>query len=466
MSEENSTKSEQLRRKAFEIAVEEHHSHNFVMMVAEGSLFIAAMVLYSGTTVLSGLMTRLGAGATLIGLTVGGWSFVWTGVQIYAAYRQGHLPMKRRPIVLLRFLAGCVWTGYALVLFFLYEETPAWRTAAIWALVGTVAVFALLGGYSVPLWMDFVGKIFRRDARGRYYGWRNGLGAAIGLGVSIFVLTPLLRTLTFPYGYAWALLLAGLLVSAGALCVGFSREAPSPERREPVGIREFVSGLFQTWRLSYSFRFFIVAVILTSFGGLGMGGCLATPFLMRRAIDRMGATDTYVGVATAVLVAGQVMAGLFCGRLVDRVSARLVFFLNMIASVFGLLLAVLMPDEWLWPFLAVFLMTGAARGMTSTSYHPCIMEMVPESMRPQCLGLANFIRSPTFILAPYMGGLVLSGSGENGFTVLFLVGLIFAVVNLVVFLAGVGIGRRTLPEDPGENAAAGIQPGPAARPRR
>ncbi len=466
MSEENTTESEQLRREAYEIAVEEHHSHNFVMMVAEGSLFIAAMVLYSGTTVLAGLMTRLGAGATLIGLTVGGWSFVWTGVQIYAAYRQGHLPMKRLPIVLLRFLAGCVWTGYALVLFFLYEDTPVWRTTAIWALVGTVAVFALLGGYSVPLWMDFVGKIFRRDARGRYYGWRNGLGAAIGLGVSIFVLTPLLRNLKFPYGYAWALLIAGLLVSAGALCVGFSREAPAPERREPVGIREFVAGLFETWRLSYSFRFFIVAVILTSFGGLGMGGCLATPFLMRRAIDRMGATDTYVGVATAVLVGGQVLAGLFCGRLVDLVSARLVFFLNMVASVFGLLLAVLMPDGWLWPFLAVFLMTGAARGMTSTSYHPCIMEMVPAAMRPQCLGLANFIRSPTFILAPYMGGLILSGSGENGFSVLFLVGLIFAVVNLVVFLAGVGIGRRPLPEDPGENAAAGIQPGPAAGPRR
>jgi MFS family permease len=443
-----STESEQLRQEAFDIAVEQHHSHNFVMMVAEGSLFIAAMVLYSGTTVLAGFMTRLGASSTLIGLTMGGFAFFWTAVQIYAAFRQGHLPMKRRMIVLLRFLAGCVWIAFALVLFFFYEDTPDWKRYTIWMLMGTIALFALLCGYSVPLWMDFVGKIFRKDTRGRYYGWRNGLGAAIGLGVSIGVLTPLLRGLAFPYGYAWALLIAGVLVSLGALCVSFSREAPPPERRGPARLKEFVAGLFETWKLSYEFRFFVVAVIMTSFGGAGMGGCLATPFFMRRAIDGMGASDTYVGVATAVMVGGQVLAGLFCGKLVDRFSAKLVFFLNMVASLFALFFALAVPDAWLWPYLVVFLMTGVARGMTSTSYHNCIMEMVPVERRPQCLGLVNFIRSPSFLIAPYMGGLILSGSGARGFTVLFMVALVFAVVNLIIFLAGVGL-KRTIPVDEG-----------------
>jgi MFS family permease len=441
MPGERPTQSDQLRQEAFEVAVEQHHSHNFVMMVAEGSLFIAAAVLYSGATVLSGFMTRLGASSTHIGLTIGGFSCVWTAVQIYSAFRQGHLPMKRRPVMLLRFLAGCSWIGFACFLFFVYRPTREWDRITVWVLMATIVCFAVLGGYSVPLWMDFVGKIFRPTARGRYYGWRNGLGAAIGLGVSALVLTPLLRKLAFPHGYAWSLLIAGALVCTGALFVSFSREAPPPERRAPARLREFVAGLFRTWKLSYEFRFFVVAVIMTSFGGAGMGGCLATPFFMRRAMERMAATDFYVGVATAVLVGGQVLAGIFCGRLVDRFSAKLVFFLNMVASIFAMLLALLLPDAWLWCYLTVFFFVGAARGMTATSYHNCIMEMVPVEQRPASVGLANFIRSPGFLLAPYMGGLILSGSGEKGFTVLFMVSLVFAVVNLIIFLAGVGLKR-------------------------
>jgi MFS family permease len=465
MPEENSTESEQLRQEAFEVAVEQHHGRNFVVMVAEGSLFIAAQVLYSGTTVLSGFMTRLGASATHIGLTVGGFSCAWTAVQIYAAFRQGHLPMKRKPVTLLRLLAGCAWIGFACFLFFAFEDTDAFKRLTVWVLMGTIAVFAVLGGYSVPLWMDFVGKIFRAGHRGRYYGWRNGLGAAMGLGVSAAVLMPLLRKLTFPYGYAWSFLVAGCLVCVGALFVSFSREAPPPERRPPAKLREFVSGLFETWKVSHQFRFFVVAVIMTSFGGAGMGGCLATPFFMRRAMENMAATDFYVAVATATLVGGQVVAGFFCGTLVDRISAKLVFFMNMVASVLALLLALFVPDAWLWPYLAVFFFTGAARGATATSYHNCIMEMVPVEKRPQCVGLVNFIRSPSFLLAPYMGGLILSGAGINGFTVLFMVSLVFAVVNLIVFLAGVGL-SRTPPAEESADGAAGLEPGAAARPQR
>ncbi len=455
MTTQQPTKSEQLRQEAFDIAVEQHHGHNFVVMVAEGSLFIAAGVLFSGATVLSGFLTRLGASATQIGLTIGGFSCIWTAVQIHSAFRQGHLPMKRKPVMLLRLLAGCAWIGFACFLFFAFQDTDRFKRLTVWALMGTIALFSVLGGYSVPLWMDFVGKIFRADARGRYYGWRGSLGAAMGLAVSAGVLWPLLKNLKFPYGYAWSFLIAGVLVCAGALFVSLSREAPPPERRSPARLREFVGGLLQTWKVSYQFRFFVVAVIMTSFGGAGMGGCLATPFFMRRAMENMGAGKFYVAPATATLVAGQVLAGFICGRLVDRLGAKLVFFLNMVVSVFAMLLALLLPDAWLWPYLAVFFMTGAARGMTNTSYHNCIMEMVPVEKRPQCVGLVNLIRSPSFLLAPYMGGLILSGAGVNGFTVLFMVSLVFAVVNVIIFLAGVGL-KRTPPAEESAGAAADI----------
>jgi MFS family permease len=435
--------SRPLTKEAFRAHVEAHHGHNFVMMVAEGALFIGAMVLYSGATVLSGFMTRLGASSQLIGLTLGAFVSIWTGVQLYAAFRQGHLSRKRRPIVLLRFAAGLIWIAFASMLLLFYQDTPDWRTFTIWMLVGVIILFSFLCGYSVPLWMDFVGKIFRENSRGRYYGWRNGLGALIGLAVSVGLLAPLLKYLAFPYGYAWALLIAGIFVSTGAVFLSFSREASPPERRGPASFKDFVGGLFSTWRLSREFRYFVITVILTSFGGVGIGGCMCTPFFMNRAIFELQVSDYFVGIATAVLIMGQVLAGIFCGRLVDRLSAKLVFFLNLIASTLVLILAAWMPGTWAWSYLLIFLLMGVARGTTSISFHNCIMEMVPVNKRPEGVGLVNFIRSPFFMLAPFLGGVLLH---QFGFPTLFIIGFIFSIATILVFLFGVGLKRIPLPE--------------------
>ncbi len=435
--------SRPLTKEAFEAHVETHHGHNFVMMVAEGSLFLGAMALFSGATVLSGFMTRLGASSQLIGMTLGAFISIWTGVQIYAAFRQGHLPRKQRPIVLLRFAAGLLWVAFACMLLLFFEDTPGWRQLTIWTLVGVIVFFSLLCGYSVPLWMDFVGKIFRENSRGRYYGWRNGLGALIGLMVSMCLLTPLLKYLPFPYGYAWALLIAGIFVSIGAVFLSFSREASPPERRGPACFKDFVAGLFSTWRLTRQFRFFVITVILTSFGGIGIGGCMCTAFFMRRAISELQVSDFFVGVATAVLILGQVLAGLFCGGLVDRISAKLVFFLNLVASTLVFFLAICIPESWVWSYLAIFLFMGVARGTTSISFHNCVMEMVPVNKRPEGVGLVNFIRSPFFLVAPWLGGVLLAC---YGYAVLFTVGLVFSIITLLTFLYGVGLKRSPLPE--------------------
>ena len=437
--------SGRLRQEKFEAHVERNHDHNFRMMVAEGSLFIAAMVLYSGVTVLSGFLTRLGAGTRMIGLTMGAFAFTWTAVQMVSAYRGGHLPKKRRTIMILRFLSGFTWIAMAGFLFLLYQDTPEWKRATTVALLVTVVGFALLCGYTVPLWVDFVGKIFREDARGRYYGWRNGLGAAVGLGASVLILAPLLKYLAFPYGYACAFLIAGVFVAVGALFLGRSREAAPPERRKPLKLGEFMGGLAATWRGSRSFRTLVISAVLYAIGGVGMGGCMVTPFFMRKAIGQLGADDFYVAVATATLVGGQVLAAASCGRLIDRVSAKLVYFLNIVASALALLLAIGITDPGqLWPFLAVFFLTGASRGMLSTSYHNCVLETVPVSQRPLGIGMINFIRSPFMLAAPYLGGILFTSVGPE---TLFVIALCFAALVMLVFLFGAGLKRTPVPED-------------------
>jgi MFS family permease len=466
MSDQANTKSERLRQERFEAHVERHHGYNFVMMVAEGSLFIAAMVLYSGVTVLSGFLTRLHAGTVMVGLTVGAFIFTWTGVQLLAAFRQGHLPLKRRTIMILRLLGGFTWVGFAAVLFFFYRPGPLWDRIASWSLIATVVCFAALCGYSVPLWMDFVGKIFREDSRGRYYGWRNGLGAAIGLGVSTLVLAPLLKYAEFPNGYAWAFLLAGVFVAAGALCLGRSREVPPPRPRGPERLGDFLRGLLSTWRGSRPFKFFVITAALGAFGGVGVGGCMATPFFMRKAICEMGADDFYVGVATAVLVSGQVVSAALAGVLVDRVSAKLVNFLNMCTSILACLAGLLITGEaGRWPFLAAFFLVGASRGLLSTAYHNCVLESVPVSQRPQGIGLANFVRSPFMLLAPYIGGVLLARAGV-GYPGLFLIALVSSVANALLWLFGAGLKRTPLPEEASGHAAGGVEPGAVARSRR
>ncbi len=441
MPDNNPTESQRLRQEKFERVVERHHGHNFRMMVVEGSLFIAGTVMFSGATVLSGFLNSLGAEAIVIGLVMGLFPFVWTSVQIYAAFLQGHLPRKRRSIMAGRLVAAFFWMllGTALVYLYPYTQRREATGVWIWALLITVVCFALLGGYTVPLWLDFVGKIFRPESRGRFYGWRNGLGALVGLVAAGLILPWLLRVLPFPYGYAAAFAAGGAFTAIGALFLGRSREAVPPELQPKADLRGFVSELISTWRTNRSFRFFIFCAVLSTWGGVGLGGGMAMPFFMRKAQLVLGAEPFYVGVATAVLVGGQVVSALVGGWSIGRVGPRATYFAYLLLSLAASLLALLINVKW--PFLAVFFLAGAARGAGSTSYHNCILEMVPEGARAQGIGLINFMRSPLVMVMPVVGGFLLA---KAGYAPLFLTAAVGAVVNLGVFLFGVGL-RRPAP---------------------
>jgi len=298
------------RQAAFEELVDRHHGHNFLVNLVEGSLFRFGTALLNAATVLSAFLLTMGASKIVIGLVPSLFTFFWTMPQIISAYRLGHLAKKRRTLMIRRFLAGLPWFVLAGVLFF-YQDTPLWRNISIGALVGIVIVFSLLGGYTVPLWVDFIGKIFRPGSRGSFYGWRAVLGAGLGVAGS-FVLAILLDPgrVTFPYGYAWNFAFAGACFSIGALFLGRSREAAPPEPLHDARKHGFIEELAATWRSSRSYRLFVIGSVVGTFGGAGMGGVMAWPFYMARAKEVLGGEGAYIGWATAVLIMGEVLAAL------------------------------------------------------------------------------------------------------------------------------------------------------------
>jgi len=364
------------RRAAFRDHVNRHHEHNFLVNLVEGSLFRFGVALLNAATVLSAFLLSMGASKVVIGLVPSLFTFFWTMPQIISAYRLGHLPKKGRTLMVRRFLAGLPWFVLAAVLFF-YQDTALWQNMSIVALIGIVIVFSLLGGYTVPLWVDFIGKIFRPGSRGSFYGWRAVLGAALGVAGS-FVLAFLLDPdrVTFPYGYAWTFAAAGACFSIGALFLGRSRETAPPEPLHDSRKFGFVEELTATWRSSRAYRLFVIGVVVGTFGGAGMGGTMAWPFYMTRAKEALGGGGAYIGWATGVLITGEVLAALAGGRMVDRVGARTVFVVSAILS--GITPIAGLTVGSLWPYLAVFLLMGASRGLCVVSYHNCVLAQLPQ----------------------------------------------------------------------------------------
>jgi predicted MFS family arabinose efflux permease/uncharacterized protein with PQ loop repeat len=425
----DSTSSE--RRALFRKQVDRYHSHNLRVNLVEGSLFRFGVALLNAATVISAFLLSMGASKVVVGLVPSLFTFFWTMPQIISAYRLGHLPKKRRTLMIRRFISGLPWVAMAVVLAF-YRGTPAWQNGAVVALIGTVIVFSLLGGYTVPLWVDFIGKIFRPGSRGSFYGWRAMLGATLGVAGSfalVFLLDP--DRVTFPYGYAWTFAAAGACFSVGALFLGRSREAAPPKPLHDASKHGFIEELAATWRSSRAYRVFVTGAVVGTFGGAGMGGVMAWPFYMARAKEVLGGGGAYIGWATAVLILGEVIAALVGGRLVDRVGARIVYAASAILSCLTPLLGLAVNSLWL--YLVVFLLMGFSRGLCAVSYHNVVLELMPMDLRARGIGLANFIRSPACLIASPIGGLILAGTG---YTTLFVTAAIGGAASAVLLLLG------------------------------
>lgn len=152
-------------------------------------------------------------------------------------------------------------------------------------------------------------------------------------------------------------------------------------------------------------------------------------------------TESQIGIAAAIYVAGACLGALFFGQLTDRFGRKKLFLLTLVVYLTATVLTAFSFSVW-WFFVMRFF-TGAGIGGEYAAVNSAVDELIPARAR----GRIDLVINGTYWLGAALGAagtLVLLNTAwvplEWGWRIAFGIGAVFGLVILVV--------RRNVPESP------------------
>lgn len=199
------------------------------------------------------------------------------------------------------------------------------------------------------------------------------------------------------------------------------------------------------------FRRWFLSQILSASGGMTQG--VATSWL----VLEMTGSALDLGVLSAVSMLPSLLAGAWCGALVDRLDRRRVLIATQIAlTALSLLLYVLIAAHTVayWSILAISATSGMVNALDGPARQVYVLDLVGRRRLASAVSLYEVILNTSRVLGPALGGLMLALVGPGACVLTN--ALSFVAPLIVLLLQG-----PSLPEERSDSAA----PGPVAAPR-
>lgn len=391
---------------------------NFLLNLAEGSLFIAGASFISAQTVLPALVVRLGGGNLAVG-AVG--AVTWMGLflpQVFAARWAQSIPWKKPWALWFGGTQRLLVLAAGVAVFTFGEEAYPAGLTALFIAYGLMQVVTAV---STPGWFDLFAKLTPVRLRGRLAGLRNALGGGLA-ALCALGLAWMLASFPFPLNYALAFFAAFLLQAASVLLqFWYDERAPSPV--VPLApVREFLQQIGRALGRTGGFRTFLGASGLMILAGVPTG------FITVHALRDLGADDATVGGFTALLMVVQVVSAPLIGLLADRMGNRVVLVVAAASLCAASITAMLAASTAVLGIAFVFV--GITLGSEIMARHNMAVEFAPQAERALYIGLMNSLLAPLYLLG-LAGGLV---ADTFGFRALFLLGAVAAAVACALLL--------------------------------
>ncbi|WP_182901108.1 MFS transporter [Microbispora sp. H10830] len=155
----------------------------------------------------------------------------------------------------------------------------------------------------------------------------------------------------------------------------------------------------------------------------------------------LGLTDSEVGIAAGVYVAGACLGALFFGHLTDRFGRKKLFLVTLALYLAATVATAFSHDAWYFYLCRFF--TGAGIGGEYAAINSAIDELIPARVR----GTVDLVVNGSFWLGTALGALIAIPALDTsllpaglGWRLLFGLGAVLGVAILLV--------RRTVPESP------------------
>jgi MFS family permease len=375
--------------------MQRHYRWNFTVNLVEGALFWFGLSFISATTMLPLFISKLTTNPFWIALLAMVGQASWYLPQLFVAGMTERLDRKKPLVVNL----GVV-----------IERAPVWLLpvaalisvaqpqGALLLFFVSYAWYGLGAGAIAPAWSDMIARCFPVERRGRFFGLTAFVGTGLGAVGAIFS-SWLLQVFPFPTNFALCFLIAATTITLSWFFIALTRE---PEPAAPVaktgpGGRQWLK-IARVVRSDHNFRRFLIARLLANFGSMGAG------FLTVAAIQRWQVADSTVGLFTIALLLGQTAGNLLAGLLADRYGHKLALEWGLALSVAAFVWAWWAP-AMLW-FYPVFVLLGAASGISIVSGVLVALEFSAPQDRPTHVGIANTTHGVGSLLSPLLGGLL------------------------------------------------------------
>ncbi|MGE5176421.1 MAG: MFS transporter [Hyphomicrobiales bacterium] len=290
-----------------------------------------SLALISMVAVLPVFLKQLGASNAALGVLPIVWILTTSIPGIFAAHLTGHLAHRKRIVILLHVAAALPWLFLAAYFGLLGRHA---RGASIPVFLGVWGGAWVLMGLTIPIWINFIGKVTRPELRARSFGtifFFQTLMGVIGGWVGSRVIG---SGVPFPGNYAIGFLIAAVCMAAGAIFfVPVVEEAgavaePSPAfatiRRHAREILADGGGL----------RTYLGALLLST------GSYLLITYYPVYAESRFGLRPRDSAIYTAVCMGGSMLGSVLTGMIGDRFGYAKVAVISLSALTAGLVCAV------------------------------------------------------------------------------------------------------------------------------
>ena len=420
--QERKGKKEKVKNNTYQHKIEEYHNWNFALNVASGAFDNFALSLVGTTTVLAAFLTLFTKSNLVIGLVPALFVFFWTFPQIVSPLYTSHLRQKKNTIVFVKVGYALPWLALSILTLFIIKPGSKLSLPVFFVLY---SLFALLGGFVVPTWISFISRLIFPNARGKFFALRYFVATSFAFLAS-FIVKGILDLYEYPLNFSLIFLLAFSMFLLATIFLGISKEPLAPYQIRKKNIFEYFSELGNTVRRDKNFGWFIVSLIIRSFGVIIM----AVVFYTVYAIDELHVSFGKVGVFMSIMYSSQLIVALFLGRISDLKGPRIVQIFSRLFEFLSAGVILLRPD--ITGVYIAFGFLGLASASMNVSYSNMIMALAPREKADTYTGLINGIRAPSLAIAPLVGGFL---ADSFSYQTVFMVALFSCLFSgLILFL--------------------------------
>jgi predicted MFS family arabinose efflux permease len=308
----------------------DRHWKNVSWLLSVEVFYGVALALISMVAVIPVFLSNLGATNTVIGALPVIWLLATSFPGAFASHFTAGLTHRKRAVIILHLLSGVPWVFLAV--WFGMMTRPSGAVDIVVLIAGWGASWIIMG-FTIPVWINFIGKVTRPELRARTFGtifFFQTLMGVLGGWVGSRLLG---SSLPFPANYALGFLVASVCMGIGSFFFIPVREdagattAPGPAFGTVLRYaREILAN-------RTGLRVYLAVLVLS------VGRFLLITYYPVFAESRFSLQARDSAIYTAICMAGQMIGSILAGFIGDRFGYARVAVVAMAALTVGLSLA-------------------------------------------------------------------------------------------------------------------------------